>query len=167
MRLEDGMIVYSEEDKKNLVIRKYLPQELEEKRKQFNKKRNKRRIIFAVIILFFIVLYNAVVSSQYWCALCLIFMVFLVIVCEDSDRTEIKAVLLEYYYEIQIEKLLPTESHMEGTLTPGIDLTTYFPVEGRDTTSGYRGVFYVAQDQYIGASKGEVVRISTIKETLL
>ena len=50
MKNEDGKIVFSEEDKKHIVVKQYLASELEEKEKQYRKKRNIRRIIFILYV---------------------------------------------------------------------------------------------------------------------
>ena len=161
---QDGTIVFTEEDKSNLVIRKYTDEELEEKRELFKVKRNRRRLVMVLIILALIVLPRAFVGIQYGCSIALAFMIFLFLVCELWDRTDIKAELRPYYFEIQVDKALPSETHADGDLTSGV--SSFFPVEGRDTTSGYKSIFYIDYKQYMGAQAGEIFRISVCRETL-
>lgn len=70
--------------------------------------------------------------------------------------------------EANIEKILPTEAYIEVTLTPGSYVTVFYSVEGRDTTSGYKSIYYIDKEQYDNAKIGEKVRVSfrqTLAET--
>ncbi len=166
MYREGLQIYYTEEDKKNLVVRKYLESELEEIKRQYKKKQNKRRIIYAVIILLLIACSVLFESIKYISDIALWFMIFLVFTYESVDRTNIKALSCEYYVEMQVEKKLPIESKMEGTATPGSDAITYYPIEGHDTTSGYRSIFYIDMEQYLDTDVGGIVRRNTKGEKL-
>ncbi len=166
MYREKVRIYYTEEDKKNLVVRKYLESELAEIKGQYKKKQNRRRIIYAIIILILILCSFLFESIKYISDLALCFMIFLVFTDESADRTNIKALSCEYYVEVQIEKKLPREAEIEGTATPGSDVTSFFPIEGRDTTSGYRSIFYIEMEQYLDTDVGGIVRISTMREKL-
>lgn len=92
-----------------------------------------------------------------------VFLIFVFGVWEAGDRTELNAVKREYFIEAEIVKILPDERHIDGTMTPGSDISVYYPIEGRDTTSEYESVYYLTQEQYDNAQVGKKVRIS-VKE---
>lgn len=102
-------------------------------------------------------------QSRYVMNLALFFLIFVFGVWEAGDRTELKAVKREYFIEAEIVKILPDERHIDGTMAPGSDISVYYPIEGRDTTSEYESVYYLTQEQYDNAQVGKKVRIS-VKE---
>ena len=164
MKNEDGKIVFSEEDKKHIVVKQYLASELEEKEKQYRKKRNIRRIIFALTIFLLSIMSYMFVQIQFACYIAMAFMIFLVVLYEAIDRINKKAFLRQYYFEVQIDKVLPTETSVDGTLTPGSDISVFYPVEAHDTTSGYTSRIYLDAEQYRAAKVGSVIRISTKRD---
>lgn len=166
MKNEDGKIVYSEEDKKHIVVKQYLASELEKKESQYGRKRNIRRIFFALTFFLLVVISGTFVQIQFACYIALAFMIFLVVLYEVIDRTNKKAILRQCYFEVEIDKVLPTETCVDGTLTPGSDISVFYPVEARDTTSGYKSRIYLDAEQYRTAKVGDVVRISTKEDKL-
>jgi hypothetical protein len=64
-------------------------------------------------------------------------------------ETTIKEELTEYV-RITVDSLLPEEHVTSGTLTPGSDISTVYPVKDHDTANGYPGIFYVDEGTYHG-----------------
>lgn len=161
MQREDDHIFFTEEDKKNIAIKKHTESEMEEKLKVYKKKRNTRRIIYAVI---FAILIAATRVEwdwvKYWAYIAICFMIFLMLVYEYVDRIELKALSRGLYYiEVCVEKKLPKEHSLITTLSAGSGFIYFYPVEGTDINSGYRSVFYIEEEQYKEADIGKIVRV--------
>ena len=162
---KDDRIFFSEEDKKNVSVKKYTTKELNNNEKQFRKKRNCRRYSFLIIIFADIVLSYLIEKLEYPLYIILAFMIFISILCEYIDRYNLKAIQRKYYIEIEVLEKMEPEVIMEQTLSPGSKATRFFPVKGMDTGTKYESVFYVEQNQY-GANIGDKIRISIKGEKL-
>jgi hypothetical protein len=166
MNREKSIISYSESDKKHIVVKKYLDTELDENTRMYKIKRNKRRICFIVILILLVLASLLIKSLQFPLYIALAFMIFLILVYEFVDRINLEAISRKYYFEVQVLKKMPAETCAEGTLTPGTDISVFYPVEARDITSGYMSKFYINKEQYDGATTGSIIRISTKGERL-
>ena len=163
---EDEKVYFTEEDKKNIYIMKYIAEELKAKEKQYKKNQNVRRSIFLTILLGAIGLSVFVKSLVYPSYLVIAFMIFLIILYENIDKTDIKAVRRNYYFEVLVEEKLETETIIEQTLSPGSNITTFYPIRGRVLENDYFSMFYLEKEEYEKCRVGEKVRITVREEKL-
>ena len=163
---EDEKVYFTEEDKKNIYITKYIAEELKAKEKQYKKNQNVRRSIFLTILLGAIGLSVFVKSLVYPSYLVIAFMIFLIILYENIDKTDIKAVRRNYYFEVLVEEKLETETIIEQTLSPGSNITTFYPIRGRVLENDYFSMFYLEKEEYEKCRVGEKVRITVREEKL-
>ena len=163
---EDEKVYFTEEDKKNIHIKKYTTEELKAKEKQYKKNQNVRRSIFLMILLGAIALSVFFKSLAYPSYLVIAFMIFLIILYENIDRTDIKAVRRNYYFEVLVEEKLETETIIEQTLSPGSNITTFYPIRGRVLENDYYSMFYLEKEEYEKCRVGEKVRITVREEKL-
>jgi len=153
-------VFFTYEDKKNLTVKKYESSEVTDKKKIYIKKRNKRRITFVIIIFYLAAMSYLFEMIFFVSSIAMIFMIFLTFLYEGIDRVNMRYLSHLYYVEIRVEKKLPVETCIEGTLTPGSDVTSFYPIEGYDTDSGYRSTFYVERSQYEKFGIGEKIKIN-------
>ena len=163
---EGEKVYFTEEDKKNIYIKKYTAEELKAKEKQYKKNQNVRRSIFFMIFLGAIALSVFVKSLVYPSYLVIAFMIFLIILYENIDRTDIKAVRRNYYFEVLVEEKLEIETIIEQTLSPGSNITTFYPIRGRVLENDYFSMFYLEKEEYEKCRVGETVRITVREEKL-
>ena len=157
---EDDAIFFTDQDKKNLLVRRYTSEELTNKERAFRKKRTTRRCILLILVVVDIALMFLFEQLEYSLQIILAFLVFLVILNEYIDRVNLKAIRREFYVEIEVKEHLKIEVILEQTLSPGSKATTFYPVRGVDTETGYESIFYVSKEQY-DAEVGDRIRIST------
>ena len=119
-----------------------------------------------MILLGAIALLVFVKSLAYPSYLVIAFMIFLIILYENIDRTDIKAVRRNYYFEVLVEEKLETETIIEQTLSPGSNITTFYPIRGRVLENDYFSMFYLEKEEYEKCRVGEKVRITVREEKL-
>ena len=163
---EGEKVYFTEEDKKNIYIKKYTEEELKAKEKQYKKNQNARRSVFFMILLGAIALSVFVKSLAYPSYLVIALMLFLIILYENIDRTDIKAVRRNYYFEVLVEEKLEIETIIEQTLSPGSNITTFYPIRGRVLENDYFSMFYLEKEEYEKCRVGETVRITVREEKL-
>ena len=163
---EGEKVYFTEEDKKNIHIKKYTEKELKTKEKQYKKNQNVRRSIFLIILLGAIALSVFVKPLKYPSYLVIAFMIFLIVLYEDIARIDIKAVRRKYYFEVLVEDKLETENIIEQTLSPGSHISTFYPIRGRVLENDYISMFYLDKEEYENCQIGENVRISVKDEKL-
>lgn len=152
-------IFFTEQDKNNLSVKEYTTEELIENEKSFKNKRNRRRYIFLIFLLMNIIFLALFKQTAFYLYITLVFLIFVIILCEYIDKINLEAIRRKFYIEIIINEKLKPETILEQTLSPGSKATKFFPIRGSDTETGYESVFYVEQDQY-NAEIGDKIRIS-------
>ena len=66
-----------------------------------------------------------------------------------------------HYIELVVDKKLPIEAESRDAGASDDSCMIYhYPVEGRDSTSGYASIFYVGKEKYENAEVGEKIRIT-------
>ena len=157
---EDDAIFFTDQDKRNLLVRRYTSEELANKERAFRKKRTIRRCILQILVVVDVALMFLFEQLEYSLQIILAFLVFLVTLHEYIDRVNLKAIRREFYVEIEVKEHLKTEVILEQTLSPGSKATTFYSVRGFDTETDYESIFYVSKEQY-DTEVGDRIRIST------
>ncbi len=158
-------VIFSDEDKAGLVVRKYIDTEGKEEIKQYKKRSWTRRIIQLIIMLVLAV--PAVASEDftisYFSIIGIITVAFIFLLTEIMSLKKRKLVYSLFYVEVVVNKILDTE-----IVTYSTDGSTmrFYPIEGTDTSSGYSSIFYVQKDEYDKAKCGEKLRIKVKGEKL-
>lgn len=91
---------------------------------------------------------------------------FLVLVFMLVDRKNYKIAGSRYYIEILVDKKLPVESELNIYANSPATSSHYYPVEGRDTSTGYVPLCYIGKEEYNRVSIGETIKIN-VKGTKL
>ena len=66
-----------------------------------------------------------------------------------------------HYIELIVDKKLPIEAESRDAGASDDSCMIYhYPVEGRDSTSGYASIFYIGKEKYENAEVGEKIRIT-------
>lgn len=153
-------ISFSEEEKENLKVKEYSEIELRDKEIRFREKQKRRRHILLFILIGLIVLSVMLKELKYLLYIGIVVMCFLIILYEYIDWINIKVCQRAFYIEFFVDEKLDVETYIEQTLTPGSDILSFYPVKGRDSTTGYVSIFYINKEQYDRVKKGETARIS-------
>lgn len=161
----ENSVSFTDQDKESLSVKKYTAEELINNEREFKRERNKRRCVFLILLLADIVLLIFFKQIDYPLYIILAFMIFITVLYEDIDRTNLKAVRRKFYIEILVKEKMKPETVLEQTLSPGSKATTFFPIKGLDTETGYESIFYVQQEDY-DAKVGDKIRISVKDEKL-
>ena len=148
MIIENGDSKFTEEEKRNLVVREYTSEEIQQNKNACVKKSTKK--CFPLIVL--IVL----------CSICSY------ILPAMSYAVDIIINILNYriekrwhYIELVVDKKLPIEAESKDAGASDDSCMIYhYPVEGRDSTSGYASIFYIGKEKYENAEVGEKIRIT-------
>ena len=157
---EGNMVSFTEEERSSLKVKQYTEAELKENIKHFEQAENKRRYIMLLFLGAFVSLGILFRDLFYLFLLCAIFMAFLLIFYEYVAKINEKAVKRNFYVEIIVCEKLKVEVIVEPNLKLG-SVLSFYPVKGRDPSTGYVGKFYLdTKAQYDAAQKG---RYSTVK----
>lgn len=159
----DDSIFFTDQDKRNLHVKKYTTEELINNEKIFRNKRNKRRCAFLIFLFVDIVLLLLFKQMDYPLYILLVVMFFLIILYEYIDRINLKAIRRKFYIEIIITEKMKVETVLEQTVNFGSKATMFFPIRVTDVETGYESVFYVEKEQY-SAEVGDKIRISVNSE---
>lgn len=160
MRRENENVYFTTEDKNNLVIKSYTDAEISENRKKFNKKRNKTRLALLILLIFFISISVASEKIRYVAEVVIVAFSLGLILIEWVNRINYQIAKSKYYFEIIVLKKNEIESYLDYSVTAGSSMICYYPIVGRDSTSGYECVCYVDKDKYENAICGQNMRIN-------
>lgn len=158
IRIDDS-VFFTDQDKRNISVKKYTTEELINNEKAFRNKRNRRRCAFLIFLLADIILSILFKQIEYPLYIILAFVIFITVLYEYIDRINLKAIRRKFYIEIVVKEKMKAETSLEQTLSPGSKATSFFPIRGIDTETGYESIFYVEQEQY-NAEVGDKIRIS-------
>ena len=166
--IRDGFNVkYTDEDKRNLVIKLHTPEETKESKRKFSRKQWKRRLIMMLLIILFVCLTRFVTGEKIRTAFVFIALLtaILMIIAEFRIISEAKRARNPHYVELYISQKLEVEyesdfrrDHYDGEF--------FYPVQAMDTTSKYQCRYYLSKDEYDSVEPGQTIQVNVIPKKL-
>ena len=158
---------YTDEDKKNLVIRQHTPEEIRERKRWFSKKQWKRRIIMILVIcvsafLTWLAPSEILKSLFMWIT---ILTTILAIMAEFIILRGKKEARSPYYVELLILEKMGVEWH-NNVRSDHINSEYFYPVKAMDTTSKYECIYYLSQDEHKIAESGKILKVNLLPKEL-
>jgi hypothetical protein len=167
MTRNGSRVNYTDDDKKNLVIRLHTPEEIKLSKKSFAKKRWKNRIIILLIFLLFLFLSIHASGEKAWFWLVGITML-IAIFWIHSELVTIPGAKIAgspHYVELLVSQKLGVEfytnvrvEHYTGEF--------FYPIQAIDTTSKYQCLYYLSQDEYNIAEPGQTIKVNVLLKDL-
>ena len=157
---------FTDEEKRNLTIRKFTKTELKANLKKFRDKQKRRRSVQLFLLVGFAIL--SIITGHNIRGLFILFFIaifFLFGIDEHIASMNMKRARYEYYIEFYIVEKLATESYTKHTRHQ--ETFTLWPVIGKDTTTGYISKFYIDHEQYVMLNIGDRARLRIPKDHIL
>jgi len=158
---KDEVVSFTDSDRANLTVHKYGQAEIDEKCREYKKKYLKKQAVLMVLLACTVVL--AIVGHGQLLELVMdlstAFFVFLVLLERSYKKKGLHFLHRRHYVEVEVLGKLSEEVVPDTTLSPGAYASSFWPVIGRDEATGYISTFYISEDQYMDASRGDKVQI--------
>ncbi|MCM1158058.1 MAG: hypothetical protein NC300_05285 [Bacteroidales bacterium] len=156
-------IIYTKEDEQGFS---FFPVPEEEKKEMvmlYRKKRKKHIVFFGILLLpailvhcicrnadinYFVLLYDIIVL--FWFGMDMF--------CYQSKLKGIQKEIL-LYIEVELLKKLPIESERVYHVDTPSETYYFYPIIGKDTTSGYEALCFVEREQYENSSEQAKIKI--------
>lgn len=160
-------VIYSEEDLRGFHFEKLTRQDIRELSSSFREKRNKHLLFYllaGITILVLFALFPQELIRILGMSL-LIFLIFLTMLELMLFRKNVKQTCLEdtQCIHIKVIKKLPIENESVYNQDSFSDID-FYPVIGRDTTTGYESICYISKEGYENSAEGTVVRIVKVNK---
>lgn len=161
MIIENGDSKFTEEEKRNLVVREYTSEEIQQNKKAYVNKSIKKCFPFIVLIVLGSICSYILPDMSYAIDIVMVIIIFLFILTIIINILNYRIVKRRHYIELVVDKKLPIEAESRDAGASDDSCMIYhYPVEGRDSTSGYASIFYVGKEKYENAEVGEKIRIN-------
>jgi len=163
IRDEKNNVYYTQDDKEWLTMHPITEEVREE---LIGKERSYIPAIAGLTISVVILLVFSVIYPTAWLSMIAgvytVFVIFLIMLLLSIRKTNRKyRKLLTHYLEVRIVEKLPREDYVDGTLTPGSDISTFFPVRATDIVSEYQTILYLPDwKDYQKAEPGQMYRMA-------
>lgn len=166
MKRQGKTISFTEEDRKNFCVRRYSDLVISENVKRFRASENRRRLRFSALALVMLGCMKLLPTIKYLLVLCFAVSLFIFLINEYAARININSAKREYFIEFEVIEKLEREIFTEGVLQ-GSPHSSFYPVIGRDITTGYISKIYLDRwEDHVLAKEGNVMRLTIGKEKL-
>ena len=147
MIIENGDSKFTEEEKRNLVVREYTSEEIEKNKKAYVNKSIKKCFPFIVLIVLCNICSYILPDMSYAIDIVMVIIIFLFILTIIINILNYRIVKRRHYIELIVDKKLPIEAESRDAGASDDSCMIYhYPVEGRDSTSGYASIFYIGKE---------------------
>ena len=161
MIIENGDSKFTEEEKRNLVVREYTSEEIQQNKNACVKKSTKKCFPLIVLIVLCSICSYILPDMSYAIDIVMVIIIFLFILTIIINILNYRIAKRWHYIELVVDKKLPIEAESKDAgASDGSCMIYHYPVEGRDSTSGYASIFYVGKEKYENAEVGEKIRIT-------
>ena len=161
MIIENGDSKFIDEEKRNLVVREYTSEEIQQNKKAYVNKSIKKCFPFIVLIVLCSICSYILPAMSYAIDIVMVIIIFLFILTIIINILNYRIVKRWHYIELVVDKKLPIEAESRDAGASDDSCMIYhYPVEGRDSTSGYASIFYIGKEKYENAEVGEKIRIT-------
>ena len=154
MYIQNGKILWTDDDKNNLLIREFTDEEIKKGILIHKKQRMKIRLFLFILLIASII--NGNIFSIFYIATT--FIIIFWITFEQIWRNENEHIKSKYYIEFKIEEKLEMEKAYNISYDDNNTLT-YYPLIAIDTTTSYKTKIYVDEDIY-NKNIGDVVIVN-------
>ena len=163
MRMIEGKVYFTQNDKENLCIREYSDKECLDRIKQYTKNNNMRRLLLFATFLFFLVLACSKIDPLSYIADIGILLVLAgVLLSESLHWLNGKRERSKFFVEARIIKKREVEIYYETSPTTGPESRKFYPIEGEDTSTGYKCLLYIDKGTYGQVQPGQCIKISVL-----
>lgn len=161
MIIENGDSKFTEEEKRNLVVREYTSEEIEKNKKAYVNKSTKKCFPLIVLIVLCSICSYILPAMSYAIDIVMVIIIFLFILMIIINILNYRIAKRRHYIELIVDKKLPIEAESRDAGASDDSCMIYhYPVEGRDSTSGYASIFYIGKEKYENAEVGEKIWIN-------
>lgn len=163
---EGKTVVFTEQDRQNLSVRKYTNEEIRDNLKEFNRKNNRIRVPLLLVL---VVLLLAAIFAEpiaFAADIGIVLVCAAILILEMIHRLNKKTVKSRYYIEIIVDEKKEIEEYYETSVTTGPQSFKYYPVAGRDSVTNYRCICYISKEEYENIIYGQKIRINVGGERL-
>ena len=179
---EEDKVSCTEEDLRNLEVKEYSEEELEE---NFSKVKGKRvnlyitSPIFGILTFVFMAILIFVddnTSKQVKICGVEIFPIYLIaypVYAVISVCTAIKNIYIikmakcKNYVEVEVLEKLPIESYSYTTLSTGLETYYFHPIKGKDISTGYETILYIGEEKYEEVDIGDCIKLPLGEDTAI
>ena len=166
MKKDNLRVYFTKEDSAGLKILEYTPEEVKKSKTTFFKWLFFKLVILLAIfiLLAFLMLLLESDAVYFFSRVGQIGIIFLAILIVKSDITNYKYETSGNYFEIIVDKIFPEIVESDGCVgEAGACNVRFWPVEGHDSSTNYKSLFYVAEDEYKQAKVNEKLKIKIYK----
>lgn len=156
MYIQNGEILWTDDDKNNLSIKKYSDEEVKKIISIHKKQRVKMRLFMFILLAASII--NGNIFSIFYIAT--IFIIIFWLAFEQIWRNENSYIKSKYYIKFEIKEKLELEKTYDISHDDE-NISTYYPIIAIDTTTYYETKIYVDEDIY-NKNIGEIVAIKVV-----
>lgn len=154
---------FTDKDRAGFCVRKYTNDEIKNNVKVFKKTVWTRRMFLLVLV----ILFAMIVSASNKALVTILagslaggigcFILYNAII----DLLNLKIVKHGYFIEVSVIKKLPIETRFSTGMIDGpLETNYYYPIEGRDTSTGYVSVCYIEKKEYKNTDVGKIIQIT-------
>ena len=91
----------------------------------------------------------------------MVLLIFFFILTAVINISNYRIAKRSHYIEIFVDRKIPIKAESRDAGASDDSCMIYhYPVEGRDSTSGYASIFYIGKEKYENAEVGEKIRIT-------
>ena len=161
MIIENGDSKFTEEEKRNLVVREYTSEEIQQNKNACVKKSTKKCFPLIDLIVLCSICSYILPAMSYAVDIVMVIIIFLFILTIIINILNYRIAKRWHYIELVVDKKLPIEvESRDAGASDDSCMIYHYPVEGRDSTSGYASIFYIGKEKYENAEVGEKIRIT-------
>ena len=174
---ERDKVSCTEEDLRNIEVKEYSEEELEE---NFSKVKGKRVIVIITSTIFGILTYvlmvilnlvddNTLKGSDlpfvYFIAYTVYTAIFVCIAV--NNISDIKMAKCKNYFEVEVLEKLPIEHWSYTGVTTGTETYYFHPIKGKDTSTGYETILYIGEENYEKVDVGDRIKLPVGEDTAI
>lgn len=177
MKREYDKVSCTEEDLRNIEVKEYSKEELEE---NFSKVKGKRVIVYITSTIFGMLTFvfmkilnlvddNALKGSDLPLVYFIAYTVYAATyVCiAVNNISDIKMAKCKNYYEVEVLEKLPIESYSYTSIESGTQTYYFHPIKGKDISTGYETILYIGEENYEKADIGDCIKLPLREDTAI
>lgn len=160
MERKNERVFYTREDKQHMTLKNYTAEEIKQNLKRYARKsRPRRSLLLAAFVISLIVAVNC--NTDPYSFFSYIFVILFAtgeLLSETMYWLNRKNAASCYYVEIIVDRKEKVETYICHDAVYGSDFFQYYPVSGKDTTTGYSSIWYLDKNMYRNIKVGDIVR---------
>lgn len=177
MKREYNEVSWTEEDLRNIEVKEYSKEELEE---NFSKVKGKRvtviitSTIFGILTYVLMVILNLVDDGTlkgtdlplvYFIAY--IFYTAKFVCIAVNNISDIKMAKCKNYFEVEVLEKLPIESYVHTSVSSDAYMDYFHPIKGKYISNGYETILYIGEENYEKADIGDRIKLPLKEDAVI